>query len=106
MPRQDDHLRVDLRTLPLYDRIITRYEGNDLEVAKRALAINGEETKEYIVKQNYYFVLGDSRHYSADSRYWGFVPADHAVGRAAFVLLGNDATTGELRGDRWFLGLH
>jgi signal peptidase I len=106
VPRKGDQLRVDLRTLPLYDRIITRYEGNDLEVAKRALAINGEETKEYVVKQDYYFVLGDSRHYSADSRYWGFVPADHVTGQAAFVLLGNDATTGALRGDRWLLGLH
>lgn len=106
VPRKGDHLRVDLRTLPLYDRIITRYESNDLELAKRTLSINGEETKEYVVKQDYYFVLGDSRHYSEDSRYWGFVPADHLAGRAAFVLLGNDVNTGEVRGDRWFTGLH
>ncbi len=105
IPRTGDTLRVDLRTLPLYDRIITRYEGNDLEVAKRVLAINGEETTAYRVEQDYYFVLGDNRHYSADSRYWGFVPADHVVGTAAFVLLGNDVNTGDLRGDRWFVGL-
>ena len=105
VPRKGDRLRVDLRTLPLYDRIITRYEGNDLEVAKHILSINGEETKEYPVKQDYYFVLGDSRHYSEDSRYWGFVPADHLTGRAAFVLLGNDANTGDIRSDRWFMGL-
>lgn len=102
VPRKGDHLRVDLRTLPLYDRIITRYEGNDLEVAKHILSINGEETREYIVKKDYYFVLGDNRHYSEDSRYWGFVPADHLTGRAAFVLLGNDANTGDVRDDRWF----
>lgn len=106
VPRKGDHLRVDLHTLPLYDRIITRYEANDLEVVKRTLSINGEETKEYTTQQDYYFVLGDSRHYSEDSRFWGFVPADHLVGRAAFVLLGNDVNTGSLRGDRWFVGLH
>ncbi len=105
VPRKGDRLRVDLRTLPLYDRIITRYEGNDLDVAKHILSINGEETKEYTVKQDYYFVLGDSRNYSEDSRYWGFVPADHLTGRAAFVLLGNDANTGDVQGDRWFMGL-
>jgi signal peptidase I len=106
VPRKGDQVRVDLRTLPLYDRIITRYEGNDLDVVKRTLSINGQEAKTYLIQQDYYFVLGDSRHYSADSRYWGFVPADHLTGRAAFVLMGNDANTGEVRGDRWFLGLH
>ena len=106
VPRKGDHVRLDLRTLPLYDRIVTRYEGNDLEVAKRTLNINGQDTNAYVIRQDYYFVLGDSRHYSADSRYWGFVPADHLTGRAVFVLLGNDTNTGELRKDRWFLGLH
>lgn len=106
VPRKGDEVRVDMRTLPLYDRIITRYEHNDLEVAKRTLNINGEDAKAYVIQQDYYFVLGDSRHYSADSRYWGFVPADHVTGRAAFILLCNDANTGEVRPDRWFLGLH
>lgn len=106
VPRRGDEVKVDVRTLPLYDRIITRYEDNDLEVAKRTLNINGEDANTYVIQQDYYFVLGDSRHYSADSRYWGFVPADHLTGRAAFVLLGNDANTGEVRGDRWLVGLH
>jgi signal peptidase I len=106
VPRKGDEVRVDMRTLPLYDRIVTRYEHNDLEVAKRTLNINGEDAKTYVIQQDYYFVLGDSRHYSADSRYWGFVPADHLTGRAAFILLGNDANTGEVRADRWFLSLH
>ena len=105
IPRKGDAARVDVRTLPLYDRIITRYEGNDLEVAKRTLTINGEESKSYTVKQDYYFVLGDNRHYSADSRYWGFVPADHLTGRASFVLMGSDVSTGDLHGDRWFMKL-
>ena len=83
-----------------------RDRDNDLEVAKRTLNINGEDANTYVIQQDYYFVLGDSRHYSADSRYWGFVPADHLTGRAAFVLLGNDANTGEVRGDRWLVGLH
>jgi signal peptidase I len=106
VPRKGDEVRVDMRTLPLYDRIITRYEGNDLEVAKRTLNINGVDAKTYVIRQDYYFVLGDSRHFSADSRYWGFVPADHLTGRAGFVLLSNDANTGDVRGDRWFVGLN
>ena len=78
-------VRFMVRTLPLYDRIITRYEHNDLEVAKRTLNINGEDAKTYVIQQDYYFVMGDSRHYSADSRYWGFVPDENIVGKAVSI---------------------
>lgn len=106
VPRKGDHVRLDLHTLPLYDRIITHYEGGDLEVVKRALSVNGAETREYVVQQDHYFVLGDSRHHSEDSRYWGFLPADHLTGRALFILLSTDPEQGGIRDDRWFTGLH
>lgn len=102
VPARGDTLRIDASTLPLYDRLITHYEGNRLEVKGNEVRINGVDTHTYVVEQDYYFVLGDSRHYSEDSRYWGFLPADHLVGRAAFILLSDRPHDGSIRGDRWF----
>lgn len=87
VPRKGDTVALDVLTLPLYDRLISRYEHNKLSVDGNRLKVNGQETDHYIIEGNYFFVLGDSRDHSEDSRYWGFVPADHAVGRASFVLL-------------------
>ena len=106
VPKEGDTVRVDAATLPLYDRIITHYERNVLEVKGNDITINGISTHAYVIRQDYYFVLGDSRHYSADSRYWGFVPADHLVGRAAFVLMSSDPVSGGTRGERWFAPVH
>ena len=80
------HITAD--NLPLYDRLISVYEGHSLSVDHKALLIDGQPLTTYVVEQNYYFVLGDSRHYSADSRYWGFVPEDHITGRAGLLLWG------------------
>lgn len=102
VPAHGDTVRVDAATLPLFDRIITHYERNKLEVKGNEITINGVATHEHVIQQDYYFVLGDSRHYSSDSRFWGFVPADHLVGRASFVLTSSDPTTREIRQDRWF----
>jgi signal peptidase I len=104
VPQEGDTVRVDVTTVPMYDRIISRYEGHKLEAERNDLHIDGEATKRYVIGQDYYFVLGDSRHYSADSRYWGFVPADHLVGRAAFILLSTDEQ-GRSREGRWMKGL-
>lgn len=87
VPAAGDTVPITAYTLPLYDRIITRYERNKVEVSGGELRINGEAAGQYAIRQDYYFVLGDSRDNSADSRYWGFVPADQVTGRAAFVLL-------------------
>lgn len=87
IPAQGDTLQLTAFNLPLYDRLISRYEHNTMEVSKGELTINGSPATAYVVRQGYYFVLGDSRDNSADSRYWGFVPADHVVGRAGFILL-------------------
>lgn len=105
IPRQGDRVKVDTRSLPLYDRIITHYEGNDAEAVRAAIPAENGDQVTYTMRQDYYFVLGDSRHHSDDSRHWGFLPADHLVGRAWFVLLGHDLNQGGIRDDRWFTGV-
>ena len=94
------------RNLALYERVITAYEGHDLRVEGDAVFIDGEAVSEYTFEQGYYWMMGDNRHSSADSRYWGFVPEDHVVGRAAFTWFSkmNEAQHGEsgIRWDRMF----
>ncbi len=88
VPAKGDTLRINVDNIPLYDRLISMYEGHTLGVDKNALTIDGEPLTNYVVEDDYYFVLGDSRHHSADSRYWGFVPQDHVTGRAGLLLWG------------------
>ncbi|MEO8068499.1 MAG: signal peptidase I [Flavobacteriales bacterium] len=102
VPAAGDTVRIDLGRLPLFDRIITRYEGHTLEATRHDVLMNGEPLREYVIADDYCFVLGDSRNHSADSRYWGFLPMHHVVGRAGFILLSQDADRGTLRSDRWF----
>lgn len=88
VPKKGDTLHITVDNLPLYDRLISHYEGHKLGVDKDRLTLDGAPLSDYVVEQDYYFVLGDSRHHSADSRYWGFVPADHITGRAGLLLWG------------------
>ncbi len=88
IPARGDTLRINIDNLPMYDRLMSRYEGHILTVDRNILHIDGEPLERYVVEQDHYFVLGDSRHHSADSRYWGFLPQDHLVGRARLVFWG------------------
>ena len=95
-------VKLDQKNLPLYERIISVYEKNDLVVkSDGTIFINGEETDEYTFKQDYYFMMGDNRHNSLDSRYWGFVPEDHIVGRPALIWLSTDRTKSFPFNIRW-----
>ena len=86
VPRKGGSIRIDVDDFPLYDRIMSTYEGHALSADRDRLMIDGRPLEAYVVERNYYFVLGDSRHFSADSRYWGFLPQDHIVGRGGAVV--------------------
>ena len=101
IPAKDVTVELTLENLPLYQRIITSYEGNDLEVKDGKIYINSEEAQTYTFKQDYYFMMGDNRHNSLDSRYWGFVPEDHIVGKPALIWLSIDGNERFPKNIRW-----
>ena len=101
IPAKDVTVELTLENLPLYQRIITSYEGNDLEVKDGKIYINSEEAQTYTFKQDYYFMMGDNRHNSLDSRYWGFVPEDHIVGKPALIWLSIDGNARFPKNIRW-----
>ena len=78
------------------------YEGNTLEVKDGQIIINGEPTDEYTVKMDYYWMMGDNRHNSVDSRFWGFVPEDHIVGKAKSIYFSRDKDHKRIRWERFF----
>jgi signal peptidase I len=104
IPKAGDSTQLTIETLPLYRRIICVYEKNDLRVSGDSIFINNEYKTQYTFKMNYFFMMGDNRHNSADSRFWGFLPEDHIVGKAAWVLLSINKTESgsNIRWDRWF----
>ena len=106
IPKKGATVELNIKTLPLYRRIIKNYENNDLKVNGDQILINGEAATSYTFKMDYYWMMGDNRHNSQDSRYWGFVPEDHIVGKAVFVWMSWDAQQGGIRWDRLFTLVH
>lgn len=105
IPEEGKSVAINFMTLPFYSRIITEYEKNKLEIKGSDIYINGEKTKNYTFKQNYYWMMGDNRHRSEDSRYWGYVPADHIVGKPVFIWMSWDTNgkgLGKIRWERLF----
>ena len=109
IPKKGWTVKLDSTTFPLYERAIEVYENNKVQVNGNDIIINGKKTDTYTFKMNYYWMMGDNRHDSEDSRFWGFVPEDHIVGKALFVWMSWDENASffsKIRWSRLFRGIH
>lgn len=105
IPQKGKTVVLNAENLPFYKKIIGEYEANDLKIIGSEIRINGQVANEYTFKQNYYWMMGDNRHNSEDSRYWGFVPENHIVGKPVFIWMSWDTNgkgLGKIRWERLF----
>lgn len=101
IPRKGATVTLTSANISLYSRIITVYEKNLLEIKSDGIYINNKKTDNYTFKQDYFFMMGDNRHNSLDSRYWGFVPEDHIVGTPAVIWFSTDKNKSFPSNIRW-----
>ena len=101
IPAAGDTINLSIENLPLYERVISVYEGHSLEVKDRQIFIDGVPSTTYTFQMDYYFMMGDNRHNSLDSRYWGFVPEDHIVGKPVVVWFSTDRNKSFPQNIRW-----
>ena len=101
IPKKGATVKLDMKNIAIYERPIRSYEHNNLEVKNGKIYINGKQTDHYTFKMDYYWMMGDNRHNSADSRYWGFVPEDHIVGKPIFIWWSSDPDRHGFSGIRW-----
>ena len=110
IPEKGKTIELNVDVLPLYKRVISEYEGNDLKVRGNQILINGEVTNSYTFKQDYYWMMGDNRHNSLDARAWGFVPFNHVVGKPVLVWMSWDSNAkgifNKIRWERLFTTVH
>ena len=101
IPKKGETVHLSMSNIAIYERPIKVYEGNSLDVKNGQIYINGKLADSYTFKLDYYWMMGDNRHNSADSRYWGFVPEDHVVGKPIFIWWSSDPDRNGFGGIRW-----
>ena len=106
IPKKGETLDLTIKNYPLYKRVIGEYERNTITSRGNQILINGEVATSYTFKQDYYWMMGDNRQNSIDSRYWGFVPFDHVVGKPVLVWMSFDTIKKKIRWDRLFTTVH